>query len=89
MSSFCVRGISRHGYGKGVLHLVQTPNGWKQRAVDGDPDFKDCLNVEYVSNESEEELKSWLKCDMKVIHQTWLENEFKSSEEGSNDDLSV
>ena len=63
MNSFYVHGVSREGYGTGVLHLVQTLKGWKQTAVEGDQNFKDCLNKEYVKNETEEELKSWFKCD--------------------------
>ncbi len=68
MNSFYVKGVSRHNYGEGVLHLVQTQTGWKQRVVEGDPLFKDCLNFDYVSKESEEELRSWLKCDMKKMN---------------------
>ena len=45
MNSFYVKGVSRHNYGEGVLHLVQTQTGWKQRVVEGDPLFKDCLNL--------------------------------------------
>jgi hypothetical protein len=67
MNSFYVHGISREGYGTGIMHLLRTPNGWKQRVVDGDPNFKDCLNKEYVNNETEDELKSWLKCDLTNI----------------------
>lgn len=79
MNSFYVKGISRHGYGEGVLRLVQTQTGWIQRVVEGDPDFKACLNVDYVSKESEKELRSWLMCDMKKMNvlQEW----FKSSNE--------
>ena len=68
MNSFYVKGISRHGYGQGVLRLVQTQTGWTQRVVEGDPDFKACLNFNYVSKESEEELRSWLKCDLKIMN---------------------
>ena len=32
--------------------------------VDGDSNFKDCLNFDYVCSESQEDLRSWLKCDM-------------------------
>ena len=68
MNFFYVKGISRHGYGEGVLRLVQTQTGWTQRVVEGDPDFIDCLNVDYVSKESEEDLRSWLNCDMKKMN---------------------
>ena len=64
MNSFFVKGVSRHGYGEFVLHLVRTSTGWMQRVVEGDPEFKDCFNFDYVSKESEEELKSWIKCDL-------------------------
>ena len=79
MNSFYVKGVSRHGYGEGVLHLVQTQTGWTQRVVEGGPDFKDCLNLDYVSKESEEDIKSWIRCDMKKMNvlQDWL----KSSDE--------
>ncbi len=70
MNSFHVRGASRHDHGQGVLHLVQTPDGWKQRVVDGDSDFKNCLNFDYVCKESTEELQSWLKCDLKEMSLT-------------------
>tara|TARA_B110000027_G_C16066491_1_gene276998 strand:- start:912 stop:1151 length:240 start_codon:yes stop_codon:yes gene_type:complete len=76
MNSFYVKGISRQGYGEGVLRLVQTQTGWTQRVVEGDKDFKACLNVDYVSKESEKELRSWLMCDMKKMNvlQEWFKN---------------
>ena len=74
MNSFHIKGVSRHGYGEGVLHLVQTQTGWKQRVVEGGPDFNACLNFDYVSKESEQGLRSWLNCDMKKMNvlQGWL-----------------
>uniref|UniRef100_A0A6C0IXZ1 Uncharacterized protein n=1 Tax=viral metagenome TaxID=1070528 RepID=A0A6C0IXZ1_9ZZZZ len=36
------------------------------------PGFKACLNFDYISKESEEELRSWLECDMKNTYSSRL-----------------
>lgn len=89
MNSFYVKGVSKHGYGKGVVHIVETQNGWNQRVVEGETIFKDCLNFDYVSKESEEQLRSWLKYDMKKMHvlQDWVKS--LDEEAVSPDDLLV
>lgn len=67
MPGFYVEGVSRRGYGTGTVRLVQTSKGWEQRAVAGDRDFMDCFNFDYVSRESEGDLRAWLRCDMTGI----------------------
>lgn len=64
---FYVSGQSKKGYGMGVLKLTETSSGWKQRAVSGGKHFLDCLNCEYVSNESKDDIKSWLDCELTKI----------------------
>ena len=83
MKSFYVRGISRNGHGQGVMHLVQTQNGWTQRVLEGDFNFCDCLNFDYVSKESEEDLKSWLRCDMRRMN---IISDLKGLQEEATDD---
>ena len=62
-TTFMVSGVSRRGLGHGIVKLMSTRSGWTQRAMAGNQDFMDCMNVEYVSKESFESIEDWLRTD--------------------------
>jgi hypothetical protein len=69
---FIISGHSRRGYGQGILKITKAPKGWKQIPLHGSTDFKDCLRVDYVSNESFESIEEWLRCDF--LQMSYLPN---------------
>ena len=64
VDSFSIEGFSRLGLGAGIVDYIKTPKGWNQRPALGSPKaFYDCLHVDYVSNETPEQLEEWIKTD--------------------------
>jgi len=65
MDDFLVSGVSRAGYGSGTVRISRTAAGWSQRTIKdvSDPVFSDCLNADYVNQESEALVLEWIKCD--------------------------
>lgn len=64
---FRASGVSRRGFGQGVVMLTPTEKGWSQRVVSGGQDFQDTMKAEYVSNESVEDVLAWLRIDMRNV----------------------
>ena len=58
--AFHVAGTTRITGNPHVIKLSKTSKGWMQRRVAGD----ECsLDVDYVSNETRDELREWFACD--------------------------
>lgn len=52
-------------YGEAFVVIAQTSLGWSQHAVpwESTQEAVDCLRCDYVSNESVDDILSWIACD--------------------------